>query len=89
MTSAMTNEQLARAVKQIKHEISTSHLNSDEFEVTNKYSNKCKNALDGSFYSFEKGSNEEKELYRVMPVNGLEKLYFNSEREYKHWTKIR
>ena len=89
MTSEMTNNQLARAVKQIKYEIATAHLKVDASEVTNKCSKKCKNALDGSFYPFEKGSSEEKELYRVMPVDGPEKLYFNSEREYDYWTKGR
>ena len=53
MTSEMTNNQLARAVKQIKHEITFAHLNTDDSEVTKKISNKCKNALDGSFYPFE------------------------------------
>lgn len=79
----MTQKQLSQIIKTI--EISSANKS----ELKQSVSTKCQNALDGSFYPFNKGSKEEKDLYRVMPVDGSEKLYFNSDREYKYWTKRR
>lgn len=45
-----------------------------------------KNAYNGRIYhGIEKGSTQERQFYTVMPVDGKEKLYFESESEYKMW----
>jgi len=47
----------------------------------------CKNGLTSQIYSFTKGSTKERELFRVMPIDGTEKLYFDSEDEYNTWIR--
>ena len=32
-----------------------------------------------------KGTTDEKELFRVMPLDGIEKIYFDSQNEYNTW----
>lgn len=45
-----------------------------------------KNAYNGKiYYGIHKGSTAEKQFYTVMPIDGKEKLYFESEAEYKLW----
>ena len=54
------------------------------------YKNKlCVNECTQMQYSFMKGSNDEKSLYRVMPIDGTEKLYFDSHDEYEYWKSHR
>ena len=45
----------------------------------------CVNALTNIKYNFEKCSPEERTLFRVMPLDGKEKLFFDSQDEYKNW----
>ena len=75
------------AIKYIRNEIKT-HLNTKETKVTvdNSF---CKNEMTKHLYTFQKGSTDEKELYRVMPLDGNEKIYFDSKDEYTSWSKKR
>lgn len=59
----------------------------DNNEVKTKiYRNKlCVNEYTNMPYTFMKGSVEEKSLYRVMPLDGNEKIYFDSKDEYEDW----
>ena len=75
------------AIKHIRDEIKT-HVNTKEATVTINNSF-CKNELTNHLYTFKKGSTDEKELYRVMPLDGAEKMYFDSKDEYESWTKKR
>ena len=48
--------------------------------------NAIRNAYNGKIYHgiFE-GSVEERQFFRVMPLDGTKKLFFESEEEYKLW----
>ena len=71
------------AIKNIRHEVK-SHLNTKEVKSYTNHS-LCKNSLTNMMYDFEKGSKEEQTLYRVMPVDGHEKIYFDTKDEYTSW----
>ena len=45
----------------------------------------CLNAYTHIPYSFVEGSKEEETLFRVMPVDGTKKIYFDSYDEYQLW----
>ncbi len=46
-----------------------------------------KNTLTGFVYDFEKNTNAEKALFRVMPLDSTEKLYFDTKDQYFEWRK--
>ena len=76
-------------VSQLKKEIFSSSCMSNaqnSFEQLNK--KRCVNALTRKHYTFDKGSKDEKDLYRVMPDQGPEKLFFDSESEYFLWKQM-
>ena len=84
----MNTSQVKSTIKFLKEEIKFGTINSS-FEEKNKTSDGqyCKNMATGKLYSFLKGSSSESQLYKVMPVDGQEKIYFDSKDEYESWTK--
>ena len=77
----------AHAIKFLKNEIKFG-ASVDVNEESNQetfYNNYCKNELTCKTYSFLKNSVEELDLYRVMPLDGTEKMYFDSKDEYYTW----
>ena len=79
----MEDSKIRSIIKFHKEEIRLGNKNSDK--KTNKVNTtktKCCNALTHYVYPFEKGSKEEVNLYRVMPYDSHDKLYFNSKEEY-------
>ena len=85
----MNTPHMKSTIAFIKKELQTSSTTTSSDKFTNKEScfNFCKNALTESNYSFEKGSNEERNLFTVMPIDGKEKIYFDSYEEYKTLSK--
>lgn len=75
------------AIKYLKNEIKFgASINViEEKKQINNIHDYCKNELTGQTYSFIKGSSEENELFRVMPLDGSEKIYFSSKDEYDTW----
>ena len=65
----------------IKNTMMTSNKNCRSI----KQSRFCVNALTNIKYNFEKSSPEERTLFRVMPLDGKEKIFFDSQDEYKNW----
>jgi len=79
----------AHAIQYLKHEIKYGvgkNVNEEEYIVKNAL-NFCKNELTGQIYSFIVGSSEEYSLFRVIPVDGTKKIYFNSKEEYNTWCR--
>ena len=84
--SHIDQSKIAHAIKFIKNEIKFgTNVNVDVMEEKNNINIFCKNELTGQTYSFLKGSPEERNLFRVMPIDGTEKLYFDSKDEYNTW----
>jgi len=79
-------EKIAHTIKFLKNEIKygSPDLSKDKTqkECINQY---CKNESTGKLYYFMKGTTDEKELFRVMPLDGIEKIYFDSQNEYNTW----
>jgi len=81
----------AHAIKNLKHEIKygvEKKVNEEE-QNRNDVLNFCKNEVTGKMYSFIIGSREERDLFRVMPLDGSKKIYFNSIDEYNTWFRIK
>ena len=86
--SHIDQSKTAQAIKYLKYEIK--YGSSPVAEETSKVINTnmyCKNEFTRVSYDIIKGSPEEKELFRVMPLDGDEKIYFNSKDEYSMWYK--
>lgn len=85
---SMNTPSMRSTISYLKNELKKSENNDIKNNNIKTFSSTlCKNALTNTIYTFEKGSSEEKELYRVMPLDGSEKIYFDSEDEYKTWSK--
>jgi len=87
----MSNSQIKSAVLNIKNEITMKKkdIGTTNSNTSPKTYNLCMNTLTKVYYTFQKGSTSEKDLYRVMPRNGPEKLYFENEDEYDIWRMIK
>ena len=82
---------ISHIIKYLKNEIKfglTVDVNKEKKKLDNIH-NYCKNEFTGRLYSFVKGSSDEHDLYRVMPLDGTEKLYFDSKDEYNTWFRKR
>ena len=83
----MDHSKIANAIKLLKNEIkygASVDVNENKNKVDNMQ-NYCKNELTGQIYPFTKGSPEEHKLFRVMPLDGTEKIFFDSKDEYDTW----
>ena len=85
MSNIQDTAHIRYTIKSIKSEIKN-HTNLKE-KKTYIDNTSCVNALTGIKYSFQKGSTDEKTLFRVMPLNGVEKIYFDSQDEYTTWAR--
>ena len=83
----MDQTKLAHTISFLKNEIKYGLNKVNEEKNSTVNNNFCKNESTGLFYSFLKGSKDEKELYRVMPVDGSEKIFFDSKDEYETWNR--
>ena len=84
----MNKDEERRVVLKLKDEIKQKHHEKKlERTTLTKKQTKCINAFTEIEYDFSIGSVEESQLYRVMPLNGTEKLYFDTEGEYKSWSR--
>lgn len=87
---AMNSHQMRSTIQFIKKEIKETTGKGTESNAKTQLSgngNLCKNALTGHVYPFQKGSSDESNLYTVMPLDGNEKIYFDSKDEYYTWSK--
>ena len=86
--SHIDQSKTAQAIKLLKYEIEHGSPAVVE-ETSNVISTHmyCKNEFTSVPYDIIKGTPEEKELFRVMPLDGVEKIYFNSKDEYSMWYK--
>lgn len=86
---AMNSHQMRSTIQFIKKEIKETTGSGTDSSAQSHIINQnlCKNALTEHMYAFQKGSSDESELYTVMPVNGSEKIYFDSKDEYHIWSK--
>ena len=78
---------IAQTIKFLKNEIVNGPVVTETDTSKSSTNCYCKNELTGVAYPFLKGSTEERDLYRVMPVDGLEKIYFDSKDEYTTWSR--
>ena len=86
--SLMNTSQNRSLIKALKKEIKNEFISRNDLSEYSENRNEfCKNQLTGHVYSFTKGSHSEQDLYRVMPLNGEEKIYFDSKDQYKYWLK--
>lgn len=76
---------LKNAALFLKKELYIDNQSSNTRSLSPQSKNFCKNEFTNNLYSFEKGSLLEKELYRVMPIDGSEKIFFDSKDEYNNW----
>lgn len=85
--SHIDQSKIAHTIKYLTNEIKFGvAVNvSEEKRQINNSNLYCKNELTGQMYSFIKGSPEERYLFRVMPLDGNEKIYFDSKNEYNTW----
>jgi len=84
----MNTERTRYIIKFLKDEIATAHKKSKNKSVKDAIDvSFCKNELTGNYYSFMKGSHQEQNLFRVIPFDGKEKIYFDSQNEYIFWSK--
>ena len=87
-TESFNTPNIHYILKLIKNELKYGDLSSKSSDSDKSaYNNRCQNALTKQFYDFNKGTKNEKELFRVMPVNGTEKIYFDSQFEYSEWSQ--
>ena len=87
---AMNSHQMRSTIQFIKKEIKETTgkgIDSNAKAQLSSNGNLCKNALTGHMYPFQKGSSDESNLYTVMPLDGNEKIYFDSKEEYYTWSK--
>ena len=86
---AMNSQQMKSTIQFIKKEIkeATGKGVDSGTKAQSANGNLCKNALTNHVYQFEKGSSNESELYTVIPLDGNEKIYFDSKDEYRAWSK--
>lgn len=79
---------IAHTIKFLKHEIKFGPpVNESEEKRNVNHNNYCKNELTSQTYSFIVGSPAERDLFRVMPLDGTEKIYFDSKDEYDIWSR--
>ena len=85
--SHINNFKTLQIINLLKKEFA-SGLNLNKIDETTSVNSQilCKNELTGVKYDFQKGSHEECDLYRVMPLDGVEKIYFDSKDEYEVWS---
>jgi len=78
-------ENMRRIAAKLKEEIAQEVKST---KVSNKQSyctENCVNEYTQYEYPFQVGSGDERTLFRVMPVNGQKKMFFESEDEYLRW----
>lgn len=87
----MNTPKMKSSIKFLKEEIKYGSVNLSPSDIKENATNNqyCKNMATGKFYPFLKGSSSESELYKVMPLDGDEKIYFDSKDEYIKWREKR
>ena len=85
--SHINQSKTAHIISFLKNEIKFGTIVNEENKHIKTDVAYCKNELTGITYSFMKGTPEERGLYRVMPMDGEEKIYFDSKDEYVNWSK--
>jgi len=76
---------IAEIKKDIKSNKTMAADKNDPNHVSNTISTNCKNKMTGIMYDIEKGSPSEATLFRVMPADDTNKMYFDSKEEYERW----
>ena len=81
------HSKVANTIKFLKNEIKygSNNVNEEKMKTVKNFNQYCKNELTNNLYSFMKGTPDEKELFRVMSIDGNEKIYFDSKDEYTMW----
>lgn len=81
------SSEIVKKLQECKNEIENEKSTSLKTSRKVRQSKLCVNALTNIPYSFEVSSPEERSLYRVMPIDGTMKLYFDCPDEYHEWKR--